>query len=216
MADCLSLQIHEVKKFNGISEILDIYACIISGFSVPYRQEHIVFFKTIMIPLHKAFCATLFFDSLLRDCMLFITKDNSLAIPLIEGLLKFWPVANSNKEGQFLSELHEVLELCDKEKIKPIVGKLFKRIAKCITGSQIHNSDRAISFFEDGNFIYIIKQHKELAFDVFIPILHKLSENHWHRQLKSSLSEVNDVLRKIDHVLYDTVLENSETLKYDK
>ena len=37
--------IHETHKFNGAAELLDILASIISGFAVPLRDEHIIFFK---------------------------------------------------------------------------------------------------------------------------------------------------------------------------
>jgi serine/threonine-protein phosphatase 2A regulatory subunit B' len=45
--------IHETYKFNGAAELLDILASIISGFAVPLREEHVIFFKTVIIPLHK-------------------------------------------------------------------------------------------------------------------------------------------------------------------
>jgi serine/threonine-protein phosphatase 2A regulatory subunit B' len=45
--------IHETHKFNGASEILDILASVISGYAVPLREEHIKFFNTIILPLHK-------------------------------------------------------------------------------------------------------------------------------------------------------------------
>jgi len=45
--------IHENYKFNGAAELLDILASIISGFAVPLREEHVIFFKTVIIPLHK-------------------------------------------------------------------------------------------------------------------------------------------------------------------
>lgn len=51
--DCFFTLIHENYKFNGSAELLDIYAAIISGFAVPLREEHIIFFKTVIIPLHK-------------------------------------------------------------------------------------------------------------------------------------------------------------------
>ena len=44
--DCFYSLIHETFKFNGASELLDILASIISGFAVPLREEHIIFFKT--------------------------------------------------------------------------------------------------------------------------------------------------------------------------
>lgn len=45
--------IHESHKFNGAAELLDILASIISGFAVPLREEHVIFFKNVIIPLHK-------------------------------------------------------------------------------------------------------------------------------------------------------------------
>lgn len=45
--------IHETDGQNGAGEILDIYASIISGYAVPLREEHITFFKDVIIPLHK-------------------------------------------------------------------------------------------------------------------------------------------------------------------
>ena len=40
--------------------------------------------------------------------MFFLTKDRTLAIPLLEGLLKYWPFAYCIKETLFLTELQEV------------------------------------------------------------------------------------------------------------
>jgi serine/threonine-protein phosphatase 2A regulatory subunit B' len=51
--DCFLTLIHETYKFNGVAELLDILASIISGFAVPLREEHVIFFKNVIIPLHK-------------------------------------------------------------------------------------------------------------------------------------------------------------------
>ena len=37
--------IHETHKFNGMAELLDVLASIVSGFAVPLRDEHIIFFS---------------------------------------------------------------------------------------------------------------------------------------------------------------------------
>ena len=51
--ECFFALIHENHKFNGAAELLDILASIISGFAVPLRDEHVIFFQSIIIPLHK-------------------------------------------------------------------------------------------------------------------------------------------------------------------
>ena len=45
--------IYERAHFSGVNEILEINAAIIAGFAVPLRQEHVQFFKTIIVPLLK-------------------------------------------------------------------------------------------------------------------------------------------------------------------
>ena len=43
--------------------------------------------------------------------MQFVEKDPKLAEPVLQALLKYWPVTNSQKEVIFLGELEEILEL---------------------------------------------------------------------------------------------------------
>ena len=80
--NCFYTLIHERYKFNGVPELLDILASIISGFAVPLRDEHIYFFNKIIIPLHKVQTCQRFHAELLRCSMLFISKDPSLAFPV--------------------------------------------------------------------------------------------------------------------------------------
>ncbi len=84
ITDCFHLLIHEIHKFNDASELLYIMASIISGFAIPLREEHVLFFKNIIIPLHKVQTSNFFFDNLILCSMLFLTKDSTLAIPLLD------------------------------------------------------------------------------------------------------------------------------------
>ena len=216
ITDLFHILIHEIHKFNGASELLDIMASIISGFAVPLREEHVIFFKNIIIPLHKVQTSNLYFDNLIRCSMLFLTKDSTLSIPLLEGILKYWPFANYAKETLFLQELPEVFEFCDVEKIQPLVGKLFKRVIRCISGSHLQVADRAMCLFESESFISIIKQYKTTTFNMLVPVVANLAENHWHQMLKESLNALKEILQKIDPQAYSNALENLEQKKYDK
>ena len=70
--------------------------------------------------------------------MLFLSKETSLAFPLIEGLLKYWPFANYTKATLFLSELLDILEVCcDMQKLEPLAPAIFKRIVKCIASPHL-------------------------------------------------------------------------------
>ena len=93
--------------------------------------------------------------------MLFLTKDRTLAILLLEGLLKYWPFANCVKETLFLTELGEILEVCELDKVAALIPRLFKRIVLCIGGIHLQVADRAMCFFENDYFLNILKTYKD-------------------------------------------------------
>jgi serine/threonine-protein phosphatase 2A regulatory subunit B' len=205
--ECFYSLIHETHKFNGAAELLDILASIISGFAVPLRDEHVIFFKNVIIPLHKVQTCSQFYEQLLRCSMLFLTKDRTLAIPLLEGLLKYWPFANCVKETLFLTELQEVLEVCEVEKVEPLIPRLFKRIVKCIGGIHLQVADRAMCFFENDYFLNILKTYKSETFPMLVPVIVELAENHWHKILQESLIALKTILKEIDPYAFDEAVK---------
>jgi serine/threonine-protein phosphatase 2A regulatory subunit B' len=208
--------IYESHKFNGTSELLDILAAIISGFAIPLREEHVRFFKGIIIPLHKVQTSNLYFDNLIRCSMLFLSKDNGLAIHLLEGMWKYWPFANFTKELLFLQELPEVLEFCEVEKLKPLVPKLFKRIGKCLAGSHIQLADKAMCLFESDAFVQIVKHYKAITFNILVPIVSRHAGNHWNKQFKECYISLKDILYKLDSHAFDNALKINDLKSYEK
>lgn len=213
MNECFFALIHENYRFNGAAELLDILASIISGFAVPLRDEHIIFFNNIIIPLHKVQTCSNFYEQLLRCSMLFLTKDRTLAVPLLDGLLKYWPFANCVKETLFLTELQEVLEVCEVDKIEHLVARLFKRIVKCIGGIHLQVADRAMCFFENDYFLNILRTYREKTFPMLVPTISELADNHWHKILQESLIALKTILKEIDPITFDSALKMSPAEK---
>lgn len=205
ITDTFYTLIHENYKFNGAPELLDILASIISGFAVPLREEHVYFFRTVIIPLHKVQTCQKFHNELLRCSMLYVSKDPLLAFPLVEGLLKYWPFANFGKETHFLQELLEVLDVCDISKLEPYVDKLFKRLIKSIASPHLQVSDRAMCFFENDFFLSILRHYKAKTFPILVPVIIHLSQTHWHEMLQDSLSALRNILKDIDYDAFDQV-----------
>ena len=204
MTDTFNALIHENYKFNGTSELQDILASIISGFAVPLREEHVIFFHNIIIPLHKVQTCHKYHNELLRCSMLFLSKEPNLAFSLINGLLKYWPFANYTKETLFLSELLDILEVCcDISKLEPLIPKIFKRIVKCIASPHLQVSDRTMCFFEHEFFLNILKSYKHVAFPIIVPVISHLATNHWHKLILESLCALRNIIRDIDQPLYD-------------
>lgn len=127
--------IYEVEKFNGIAELLEILGSIINGFAIPLKEEHKLFLQRVLIPLHKAHSLQTFHPQLAYCVVQFIEKDATLADPVIQGLLKYWPKTCSFKEVMFLNELEEILEMIEPDHFKSVMEPLFKQISRCLCSS---------------------------------------------------------------------------------
>ena len=92
-------------------ELLEILGSIINGFALPLKEEHKIFLQRALLPLHKPKCVAMYHQQLSYCITQFVEKDPRLADTVLRGLLKYWPVTNSQKEVLFLGELEEVLEL---------------------------------------------------------------------------------------------------------
>jgi serine/threonine-protein phosphatase 2A regulatory subunit B' len=134
--------VFEADHHNGIAELLEVFGSVISGFAKPLKEEHKLFLWKALIPLDKPKSVGVYLPQLTYCITQFIQKEPKLAGIVIRGLLKYWPVTNSQKELMFLRELDEVLELIDMAEFHKCTVPLFRRIAHCLNSSHFQ-----VSFF---------------------------------------------------------------------
>ena len=207
ISDYLSTMIHENQSLNGASELLSILEKIATGFVVPLRQDHIIFFKDILVPLHKLQNSHLFQEELFKCSMLYINRDNSLAIPLAESLLRYWPVGNSVKETLFLAELNDIIELCDISKLEPLIPKIFKRFIHCISSSHFSVLDSAMHLFKGDYFVRILHEFKKAAFLIIVPAIMRLAENQCSEINRNNLNDLKTIFKEIDQAAFDRAVQ---------
>ncbi|KAJ4828250.1 hypothetical protein Tsubulata_012056 [Turnera subulata] len=124
--------VFETEKHNGIAEMLEIFGSIISGFALPLKEEHKIFLWRVLIPLHKPKSVGVYFQQLSYCVTQFIEKEPKLASVVIKGILKYWPITNSQKEVMFLGEFEEILEGINMVEFQKIMVPLFWRLGCCI------------------------------------------------------------------------------------
>ncbi|OIV96508.1 hypothetical protein TanjilG_07900 [Lupinus angustifolius] len=124
--------VFETEKHNGVAELLEISGSIISGFALPLKEEHKMFLWRVLIPLHKPKSMGIYFQQLTYCVTQFIEKEPKLASTVIMGLLKYWPITNSQKEVMFLGELEEILEAINMVEFQKVMDPLFWRIGYCM------------------------------------------------------------------------------------
>ena len=127
--------IFETERHNGIAELLEILGSIINGFALPLKHEHKMFLVRALLPLHKPKGVNVYHQQLSYCITQFVEKDPQLADVVIRGLLRRWPVTNSQKEVLFLGELEEILELTQANEFQSVMTLLFQQLARCLNSS---------------------------------------------------------------------------------
>lgn len=124
--------VFETDRHNGIAELLEIFGSVITGFALPLKEEHKIFLLRALIPLHKPKSLGIYFQQLTYCVSQFIEKEPKLASSVIMGLMKYWPITNSQKEVMFLSELEEILEVINAAEFQKVMVPLSLRLRRCI------------------------------------------------------------------------------------
>ncbi|KAF7456198.1 serine/threonine protein phosphatase 2A [Cryptosporidium felis] len=196
------------EPYNGIAELLEIFVSIVNGFTVPLKEEHKVFLETALIPLHKAKYISSFHQQLIYCLIQYIEKDTKLSIPIIEGVLRYWPVTNSSKQILFLNELEELLEVIPTNYIEPILIPIFERLASCIQSPHFHVAERVLYLWNNDIIVNLINEYKYEIYPVLIKALSCNGKKlHWNPTVHGLSFVVNKVLSDTDPELFSQIVE---------
>lgn len=123
--------IFETERHNGIAEMLEIWGSIINGFAVPLKEEHKVFLKRILIPLHKVKGMQGFNKQLAYCVSQFVQKDPELGGLVVRRIIKYWPAANTQKELKLIEEMEDLVERLDPKLHRDLALPLCSHMTKC-------------------------------------------------------------------------------------
>jgi len=120
--------VYETERHNGVGELLEILGSIINGFAIPLKREHLQFLQCALIPLHIPKCVTLYHQQLSYCVIQFVEKDPDTAVPILNGLIRYWPWSSSAKQVLMMNELEEILELLGHEPLLLVRNVLFELV----------------------------------------------------------------------------------------
>lgn len=194
--------IFETEKHNGIAELLEILGSIINGFALPLKEEHKLFLARALLPLHKPKCVPMYQQQLNYCVTQFVEKDFKLADTVIRGLLKFWPVTNSQKEVLFLGELEEVLELTQPAEFQRCMIPLFKQLARCLNSLHFQVAERALFLWNNDHIVNLVAQNRHVILPLIFPALEKNMSCHWSLAVNGLTTNVRKMFQDLDEELF--------------
>ncbi|BBN00457.1 serine/threonine-protein phosphatase 2A regulatory subunit B' [Marchantia polymorpha subsp. ruderalis] len=194
--------IFETEKHNGIAELLEILGSIINGFALPLKEEHKLFLVRALIPLHKPKCVSMYHQQLSYCITQFVEKDFKLADTVIRGLLKYWPVTNSQKEVLFLGELEEVLEATQAAEFQRCMVPLFRQIGRCLNSAHFQVAERALFLWNNDHIVSLVAQNRQVVLPLIFSALERNTRSHWNQAVHGLTLNVRKMFLEMDQDLF--------------
>lgn len=196
--DYIKLSIKSTINFNGVVEILEVMASIISGFSVPLKKDHYDFFNEIIIPLFSLKKFNLYLKQLIKCSNLFLEKDHQLYIPLLKVIIEIFPSQSINKKVYFLNELNNILNYLDNNVPPTLMDNLFQLITGCLTENDITIATNTLGLFEEKQLMSFIKKNRNKAIikDTLMTNLNHFIVNHWNKKIREKLQAIKKKILK--------------------
>lgn len=133
----------------------------------------------------------------------FVDKDPQLAVPVLTGLIKYWPRTNSAKEVLFLNELEELLELTQPEEFRILMQPLFKQLSHAIGSPHFQVAERALFLWHNEYISHLIADHRSDVLPIIFPVLHVNSQHHWNPTVNNLTLNVLKIFMETDGALVE-------------
>ncbi|XP_028802370.1 serine/threonine protein phosphatase 2A 57 kDa regulatory subunit B' kappa isoform-like [Neltuma alba] len=194
--------VYETEKHNGIAELLEIFGSIICGFALPLKEEHKIFLWRVLIPLHKPKSMGVYFQQLSYCITQFVEKEPKLASTVIRGLLKYWPITNSQKEVMFLGEVEEILEVINMLEFQRVMVPLFWRISCCINSLHFQVAERALFLWNNDHIVNLIAHNCQVILPIVFPALERNCQGHWSQTVLNLTLNIRKMFIEMDDKLF--------------
>ncbi|CDJ60947.1 serine/threonine protein phosphatase 2A B56 delta subunit, putative [Eimeria maxima] len=195
--------VNEQESPNGISELLEILGSVINGFAVPLKAEHKLFLERVLLPLHKARSLAAFHKQLTYCMEQYVAKESRVAVPIILGMVRFWPACNAPKVVLFLNELEHVLQETQLPEFQEVMLPLFTRLAECIQSPNFLVAERVLFLWNNEKIVRLINLNRPELFPIIIGALFRSSQQHWSVTVHTLTYNVSKLLAQADTALFD-------------
>jgi len=198
--------IYETERHNGIAELLEILGSIINGFAMPLKREHLQFLTRALVPLHKPKGVAVYHQQLSYCVTQYVEKDPDTSVPIVTGLVKFWPWATSAKTVLFLNELEEILELMGPDQLESVAPILYNCIKKCLASEHFQVAERTLFLWNNEHLVNVgclSRAHAGSILPIIYGPLYKNSLGHWNGTVEGLAQNVLKLYMDYDMTLFD-------------
>lgn len=201
MNDVFLYYIFVTERHYGIGELLEIWGSIINGFTVPLKEEHKVFLMRVLIPLHKTRGMQVYHRQLSYCVNQFVQKEPMLGGVVVRGILRYWPVTNSQKEVLLIGELEEIVENLDPDQYRKLALPLCTQITRCLNSCNSQVAERALYVWNNEQFVKMASTALDEVFPMVVEGMERNLKEHWSKSVKQLTKNVQVMLEEMDPIL---------------
>jgi len=142
VSELLLSVVHEGVELAGAAQLLEVLSAVLQGVKLPLKEEHVEMVERVLVPLHRVGSYHAFSAQLTHCCSQLVQRQPSLAAPIYQGLLRYWPTTDSTKQLLFLEEIDRMLISC-----KPppsLLTPLRRKMFICSSSPQSRVAERAL------------------------------------------------------------------------
>lgn len=211
MNDVFLYYIFVTERHYGIGELLEIWGSIINGFTVPLKEEHKVFLMRVLIPLHKTRGMQVYHRQLSYCVNQFVQKEPMLGGVVVRGILRYWPVTNSQKEVLLIGELEEIVENLDPDQYRKLALPLCTQITRCLNSCNSQVAERALYVWNNEQFVKMASTALDEVFPMVVEGMERNLKEHWSKSVKQLTKNVQVMLEEMDPNLYYKCIEEMDS-----
>jgi len=160
-------------------------------------------------------CVTLYHQQLSYCVIQFVEKDPDTAVPILRGLIRYWPWSSSAKQVLIMNELEEILELLGNDPLMLIRDELFDLIRKCLSSEHFQVTERTLFLWNNEHLINhgcLSKAHAPVLLPLIYTALKDKSDKHWNATVEGLATNVLKIYQDFDIVTYDAAKTDAEKL----
>ena len=209
------LQVYMLNPYPiiGVNEVLNVAIPIISGYHVPLHQEHITFYKTTFLPLHRSDLALKFHCPLATALTIFCNKEPSLVFTFIIYIKTHWPKTKPAKQILFLSELESLLPLIPQHSMQESIIEIISLVSTCAQSQDYAVSERAMMMWQNEKFVNLVVSFSRVTYPILLPALFRTANEHWLNTVSTLAVYVLRALKESDANQFNEVGANMKVVE---
>lgn len=191
MSEC---QATSSTTFNPLA-LLDVLSSIVNGYTTPLKQEHINMLSNVLLPLHKNPNLSTYHSQLVSVIKVFVQKDPSLIVLVLNKVIEMYPKIDSSKELLFITEIGDFVDISNHQYIKPIFGKVIDVLCMASLEPNVQVAEKALTTLEkDSLFSFIRDSPNQYGATVLLYL--QMNKSHWAPGIQNSTQRVIDKIIK--------------------